>query len=520
MNRRRFIKNTASFISVPIFLNGQAIQAWGATEGFGSFNAAGRKLVLIQLDGGNDGLNTLIPLDMYDNLVKVRKSVVLNEDKILSLTDLQGLHPSLNEIKQLFEEGKMMFIQNVGYPQPNLSHFRSKEIVVSGSDSQTVVSSGWFGRYLESLHPEYPEGYPNGIVPHPLAISIGGNSSPTCQGEINNLSVVLNNLNTSYNAQSNTTNYSDTPYGRELKYVTQVMLSTEKYLKVISETAELSSSISSFWPDAGNNSLADKLKIVARLISGGLETPIYVVNLGGFDTHANQVVPGAHHTGKHADLLKTVSEATFAFQDELKLQSKEDDVLSLVYSEFGRRIASNDSDGTDHGAAFPMILMGSKVNPTVYGKNPVIPEEVEKKTNLKMETDFRSVYSSILSQWFELGETEINKILFNNYESIPILKSTVSANTNLNVSRLTKNLSVYPNPVSNYATINFDGDAGMGIIGIYSLKGEIIKILMERKINKGQQSITFSNKDIKTGQYLLVFQNNKKKATIPVTIIH
>lgn len=519
MNRRKFIKETVSFISVPLLLNGQAIHAWSANEGIDPLNPPGKVLVLIQLDGGNDGLNTLIPLDMYDNLVKVRKSVVLNEDKILPLTDLQGLHPSLNELKLLYEEEKLMFIQNVGYPQPNLSHFRSKEIVVSGSDSQSVVTSGWFGRYLGSLHPEYPENYPNHTAPHPLAISVGGSSSPTCQGELNNLSIVLKNLNTSYSSQSNPANFSNTPYGHELEYVTQVMLSTEKYLEIVAEKAELSSNISTFWPETGNNSLADKLKIVARLISGGLQTPIYVVNLGGFDTHANQVIPGAHHTGKHADLLKMVSEAVYAFQDELKLQNKEDNVLSLVYSEFGRRIASNDSDGTDHGAAFPMMLFGSKANPIVYGSNPVIPEEVEKKTNLKMETDFRRVYSSILSQWFNVDDSEINSILFNNYESIPILKSSVGIHSDISTP-INKSVSIYPNPIVDDAIISFESETGLVILHLYSLKGELISKIIERKIHQGKHTLSFSRKGINNGQFILVYQNNGNKTSLPVTIMH
>jgi len=146
MDRRKFIKNSASFVTLPLLLNGQAIQVLGANSSFSLEQTNGRALVLIQLDGGNDGLNTLIPLDMYDNLVKVRPEVVLQEDKILPLTDLQGVHPSMTGIKELYEEEKMMFIQNVGYPQPNLSHFRSKEILLSASDSKTNVESGWFGR--------------------------------------------------------------------------------------------------------------------------------------------------------------------------------------------------------------------------------------------------------------------------------------------------------------------------------------------------------------------------------------
>lgn len=518
MDRRKFLKNAASFVTLPVLLNGQIMQVLAANSGVNLNLTQGRSLVLIQLDGGNDGLNTLIPLNMYDNLVKVRPEVVLPENKILPLTDLQGVHPAMTGIKDLYDEEKMMFIQNVGYPQANLSHFRSKEIILSASDSTINIDSGWFGRYLELLHPDYPEGYPDATNPHPLAITIGGSSSPTCQGDLNNLGVVLQNLTTSYESQSNETSYPDTPYGYELEYITQVMLSTEKYLEVVSEHAELSESLSPLWPDANSNKLADKLKIVARLISGGLQTPIYIVNMGGFDTHANQVISGATHTGKHADLLKYVSDASQAFQDELRIQNKEDDVLSLIYSEFGRRVASNKSDGTDHGAAFPMMLFGSQVNPTVFGSNPVIPEEVEKKTNVDMEVDFRSVYASILHHWFNVDTGDIDSILYHEFETLPILKSlTDIANINSN-NKTIQLMPIFPNPVKNSARIQFKSQGGKISLKLYTIQGQVIKVILNNEYYKGIHNVNFSSKGLTRGNYLLVLENGLERTSQKVTV--
>jgi uncharacterized protein (DUF1501 family) len=515
MDRRKFIKNTASFATLPILLNGQAINVL-ASNGFNIEQTNGKVLILIQMDGGNDGLNTLIPLNMYNNLVKVRPEVVLPENKILPLTGLQGLHPSMSKIKELYNNEKMMFLQNVGYPQPNLSHFRSKEIMLSASASKDVVATGWFGRYLELLHPTYPNDYPNNENPHPLAISIGNSGSPTCQGNMNSLSVVLKNLKTNYESQSTDAEFPDTPYGYELEYVTQVMKSTEKYLEVVSNSASLSESISTLWPEG--NSLADKLKIVARLISGGLTTPIYIVNLGGFDTHSNQVTEGETDTGKHADLLKKISEASYAFQDELKLQNKEDDVISLVYSEFGRRIGSNKSYGTDHGAAFPMMLFGSQVNPLVYGENPVIPEEVEKKTNVPMDIDFRSVYASILHHWFNVDQTEIENILFNKFELLPILKSTATETNVLNHSKKINLSPVFPNPITNSAQIQFYTKGGEISLKLYSLEGKELKNMVSGKYPEGNQFITFNKNGLINGQYLLILQNGKERVSQKILI--
>lgn len=516
MDRRKFIKNTTAFITLPILLNGQAIQVLGANGGFNVEDTGGKVLVLIQLDGGNDGLNTLIPLDMYDNLVKVRPEVVLPENKIISLTDLQGLHPSMQEIKNMYDDEKMMFLQNVGYPTPNLSHFRSKEIVLSASSSQTVISSGWFGRYLNTLHPEYPDNYPSETNPHPIAISISSSSSPTCQGNTNNFGVVLKNLNTSYDSPSGAEEFPDTPYGFEMEYVTQIMKSTEKYLEVVSETADLSETISEHWPE--DNKLASNLKIVARLITGGLTTPVYVVNLGGFDTHANQVTTGETESGKHADLMKLVSEAVYAFQDELKLHNKEDDVISLVYSEFGRRVASNKSYGTDHGEAYPMMLFGSQVNPVVFGENPTIPASVEKKTNVPFKIDFRSVYASILNQWFRVTKTDINDLLLGEFEILPILKSAVSTGDNLNDSSKLKIMPVYPNPITNDAQIQFFTNGGRVSLKLYSLSGKELRSLVSGKFPHGNQFVTFSRKGLNAGQYLLVLQNGKERVSQTVVV--
>jgi len=515
MHRRKFIKNAASLVTPPILLNGYAINVLGSNSGFSLEQTNGRILVLIQLDGGNDGLNTLVPLNMYDNLKKVRPEIVLPENKILPLTDLQGLHPSMTEIKSLFEEEKMMFIQNIGYPTPNLSHFRSKEIVLSASDSKTIVNSGWFGRYIDTIHPNYPENYPSYENPHPLAISVGSSSSPTCQGLLNNSSVVLKNLTSNYESQSEEGEFPDTPYGNELDFVTRVMKSTEKYLEVVSETANTAQLLSEHWTD---NSLADKLKIVAQLIAGGLTTPLYVVNLGGFDTHANQVIAGETETGKHAILMKYVSESIFAFQNELKIHNKEDDVLSLVYSEFGRRIASNSSSGTDHGEAYPMILSGSLVNPLVFGDNPEIPEEVEKKTNVPMKIDFRSVYASILNQWFNLSTAEITNILLDDFEILPILKSHVSVDKIFNNSNELKIMPVFPNPVSQNATIQYYTNGGQTTLILYSIAGQKIKTLLNAKLPAGSHSLQFSRNGLVNGQYYLVLQTQSEKVSQSISI--
>ena len=518
MDRRNFIRNTASFISLPLLINGQTLQVFGAGSYFNPEITDGRILVLIQLDGGNDGLNMLIPIDKYDNLAKLRPEVLLPENKIAGITEKQGLHPAMTEIQSLYGDEKIMFIQNVGYPQPNLSHFRSKEIINSASDSKTVVSSGWLGRYIETLHPGFPADYPNTQNPHPLAITIGSTSLPTCQGEVNNMAMVLQNLQTKYDAGNNETTFPDTPYGYELAYIAGVMESTEKYLTVITETASLSESKSTFWPASGSNSLADKLKIVARLISGGLTTPVYMLNMGGYDTHSGQVTEGQTELGEHANLLKKLSVAVNAFTDELKIQQKEELVIGMVFSEFGRRIKSNSSFGTDHGEAFPIMLFGNPVNPVVLGENPDILPIMDKDANVKMKTDFRSVYASVLYHWFKLGQDEIRTILFDDFEILPILKSSVANNPEIRKKTTPEITSVYPNPIDENAEIKFFCNGGPVQIKLINTHGRQSQILFSQNIVQGSHSFTFNRKNLPAGIYFIVIRENTGQNSIPVTL--
>ena len=193
MNRRNFLRNTGTAVSLPIFLNGLPVSAIAGSPLFNSMNTdSDRVLVLIQLNGGNDGLNTLIPLDQYDNLHKHRSNVIIPSDSILDFTDTIGLHPNMAGIKSVYEEGQMGIIQSVGYPNQNRSHFRSTDIWTSASSSEEVITTGWIGRYLNSIHTDYPDAYPNDQYADPLAITMGNVVSETCQGMTANFSLTLN----------------------------------------------------------------------------------------------------------------------------------------------------------------------------------------------------------------------------------------------------------------------------------------------------------------------------------------
>ncbi|MDH3710905.1 MAG: DUF1501 domain-containing protein, partial [Cyclobacteriaceae bacterium] len=359
MKRRTFFKRSMP-LTLPLWVGGFPINVSGHSL-FDSLAATAgetdRVLVLIQLNGGNDGLNTVIPLDQYQNLSKVRTNVLIPKNQVLSLDGKLGLHPSMTGMLELSNQDKLCIVQSVGYPNPNLSHFRSTDIWTSASSAEEIVNSGWLGRYLEQKFEGFPEGYPNEEMPDPLSLTIGPIVSTTCQGPVNNMGMAITSTEAfSQLLTGGVDEAPDTPAGHELIYIRQIIQQTQVYLETIQNAASKANNLSPLYPEPGVNGLSDQLKIVAQLIAGGLKTKVYVVNIGGFDTHANQVVQGNPLQGAHANLLNRLSEAVFAFQDDLDKLGVEERVLGMTFSEFGRRIGSNSSFGTDHGAAAPQFL--------------------------------------------------------------------------------------------------------------------------------------------------------------------
>ncbi len=512
MKRRDFLRYGATLSALPVALDGYSLHAITRHLFLKPLTSVrpDRKLVLVQLNGGNDGLSTFVPLDQYDNLQKARPNIIIPENNLISFTDSIGLHPYFGKVKTMYEEEQMLIIQNVGYPQPNLSHFRSKDIVTSGSSAQEVIRSGWMGRVLNSVHPDYPTGYPNESNPHPIALTIGSTASQTCQGYTSNLSAVIKGLNTTYQAPGDPGTYPDTPHGKEMQYIAGVMERTEVYLEAIGEVASRASNLSNHYPASGNN-LANQLKIVARLIAGGLNTQIYVVSLGGWDTHADQTEEGLPEGGRHRELLTKLSDAIYAFQDDLKLLGVEDDVLSFVFTEFGRRIKSNASFGTDHGTAWPAMLFGSMVNPTIMGSNPVIPDTVGKDDNLAMQFDFRSVYGSILKKWFEADDELIQQVLSDPFETLPILRTE----TGIPVHSLDPLFELYPNPVESMVQIKLEVVQGKVTLRLFSSNGKLIKILMSRDMSIGVHALSMDFSGLEPGSYYLGMTDGTNRRSIP-----
>ena len=213
-------------------------------------------------------------------------------------------------------------------------------------------------------------------------------------------------------------NYPSTPIGEKLKYLQLMAKQSNAYGKVLKEQFKKGTEYA--FP---RSNLADQLKIVSRLISGGLQTRIYKVQIGGFDTHSAQVEPGDKTTGMHATILKEIDEAVTAFMKSLDQMGKSDRVLGMCVSEFGRTVHSNGTNGTDHGTVSPVILFGNKVDPKVVGKNPIIPDNTKYSYEMDMQYDFRQVYASVMNQWMGGSKTFTKEILFKDFEQVPIIQS-------------------------------------------------------------------------------------------------
>lgn len=428
MKRRDFLK-VSQAAAVPFLLNDFPIsvsQTNPLLQMIAQNTAAnGRVLVIIQLSGGNDGLNTVIPVNQYSALSNARANVLIPQASVLALNGQPstGFHPSMTEMKNMYNNQLLNIVQAVSYPNPNFSHFRATDIWFTGSQSDQYLQTGWLGRYLNSEFPGYPVGYPTTDMPDPLSIQIGSQASIMTQGPVTNMCMTLTDPNYFYNLVNGITDPAPpTPYGHELTYIRLVKQQTNAYTTRV-KNAYTASATQGTYP--ANNWLGEQLKIVARLIKGGLKTPIYVVNHPeGFDSHSNQVDPSDKTKGVHADNLRILSKAVDAFQNDLKLMAVDNRVVTASFTEFGRRIKSNNSTGTDHGTGTPMFFFGPAVNPTIVGTNPQIPLNATTDDNVTMQHDFRAVYYTILKEWFQLTPAQLTSVLFTTYPIVPIFRAS------------------------------------------------------------------------------------------------
>jgi uncharacterized protein (DUF1501 family) len=512
ISRRDFIKSTAMF-SIPFTLGGFPL--FGLSSKTLSNTDNDKILVLIQLQGGNDGLSTIFHAPQYGNLSAVRNNIIIPESAILNFHNDYGFHSAMQGMKDVWNTEKLGIVQNVGYPNQNRSHFRSTDIWNTGSSAEDFDTKGWIGKFYDLDYSDYPNGYPNATNPHPFALTMGKIVSETCQGVNANYSLsLLDPFNPGTALVSAGGDIPANCYGDSLSFVNDTVTQTNAYASVISTAANAGNNLSPKWSSL-TTELSKKLKNVARLIAGGLKTKIYIVQLGGFDTHDNQVVAGATTTGIHGNLLKELSDAVCAFQDDLTLLNVDDKVVGMTYSEFGRRIRSNAALGTDHGTAAPLFLFGSCIQQQILGDHPVIDTQVGIDEGVPMQYDFRDIYGTILQDWLGLQASEVSGVLHPNVQSLPLFKpGCIQTTSTTQVNQLADfQINLYPNPAAHFLRVECGTIQKPMKLSVFDARGALIHTLVTEKNANNNQFIELNVADYAHGSYFVHIECNGIRKT-------
>ncbi len=414
LGRRSFLRNFGLAGTAGLLLNKLPVSALSASSLAQALSAVNndRILVMIRLKGGNDGLNTIIPIHDFGTYQAARPNIFIPQANTWSLNGAVAANNSLSALQPLWNEGMMKVVNNVGYPNQNLSHFRSSDIWASSSDAEQFVTSGWLGRMLENDFPDFLVNPPQ----DPPAIQIGGTSNLVFNNSDNfNYAISTENPSQLYEIARTGQLYDvlDVPectFGEQLSYLRAVANTTFRYAGVLAAAFDAGQNSVEY----SNDRLGDQLALIARLIRGGLNTRLYMVELDGFDTHANQ-------PDWHAYLLQSLATNTAAFFQDLSAGGHAERTLAMTFSEFGRRIEQNGSTGTDHGAAAPLMVFGQGLDGNgVLGGLPNL-QQVDAADNMIHQVDFRSVYATILHYWLCLDSDYVDSLLGGSFDRLEAL---------------------------------------------------------------------------------------------------
>lgn len=445
-----------------------------------------RKLVLIRLKGGNDGLNTFIPLYAFDSYREARPTLAHDANSLINLTDNFAMPSAMQALTNMWDAGKMRVVNSVGYPNHNLSHFTGADIMASGSSDPGTNTDGWLARYYTDQNPDYIEN-PGTFPP---AIKIGGpssilfNDADSVDISANFASAEqLNDLAQTGTVFNNQLAPDDCYYGEQVLFLRTIANAASIYSNAIFEAYNNAITEAEY-----GSSLGDQLKLVARLIKGGLPTQFYLVTLDGFDTHVSQ-----NTAGDHLGLLTDLSMAVNAFYEDLANGGVDGDVLSMTYSEFGRRVEENGFSGTDHGTALPIMFFGPALEGAgFHGLAPDL-SDLDETGNLRFGTDFRAIYATILQEWLCLAPDVVDEILGGSYQRL------TDIGISCNVTSIIEPVQ-HRKPLHRLATLG-NGQyqillelpqAGRIKIELLTIAGQQIQVVADRYFHKGSYRIPFS----------------------------
>lgn len=509
-NRRDFLRMTGlSAVGTPLLLGAQPITALGASPLLGSLanaDCGDRILVLIRLKGGNDGLNMIIPRG-NDEYYNIRPGLAITENNLWGLSDEYGMPNSMEVLRPFWEEGKMRVVHNVGYPEANYSHFRSSDIWASASDSETIDSTGWIGRWLERELQAFDDAPPS--IPPALQIGVQTNMIFRAVGGSKALSI--SNPQEFYQIALNGSLYDTTSLGggaadQELSFVRTMANRAFRYSESIRDAYNgVNNQVS--YP---GNDLAEEMAIIARLIKGKLGAKVYMVTIDGFDTHAGQITD-------HRILLNEVATAIQAFFQDLEASGHDQNVLAMTFSEFGRTIFENGSQGTDHGTGAPMLLFGKDIGQGFHGTAPDLVN-VDMYGDPEFSVDFRQAYATVLQNWMCVHPEVVDHILGEAFPRVGgLLPASGPVLGNQDAGAL---LGHNPDPKDSSKIQLKYGLKSRGVYRLLILKpsGQIVRVLETGFKEKGSYSFSFrpSAYFLPAGQYLYRLETGGRQYSRPI----
>ncbi|MBX7221640.1 MAG: DUF1501 domain-containing protein [Blastocatellia bacterium] len=405
-SRRDFLKKSFGFVTAGVVLPHLGLSLFGQEAPIFAPDPNNRKIFLvIQFAGANDGLNTVIPYTDPAYLRARPNLGLTDKDGIIPISDKYALHPQLDEVKKLFDEKKVAIVHGVGYPSPNLSHFRSQDIWHTANPTD-ISGEGWLGKYVELAY-----GRQVGLG----AVSVGSDLPKTLLSDTAVIPAITSFQRYSYQTdskytadginQQTTFTSTNSASGRTAGSLAAAIAATGT--DAVSGAKTLQTDIAQYKSSVTypNNKLAAAMKMLAQVVTTSTTTQILYASLGGFDTHSNQYAD-TKTTGDHANLLKAFSEAVDAFYRDMAEHGLADKVVMMQWSEFGRRVNENGSKGCDHGTAAPMFIIGNPIKGGIYGDQPSLTD-LDSAGNMKFKVDFRSVYGTILDKWLGVPSAQV-----------------------------------------------------------------------------------------------------------------
>lgn len=508
MQRRNFLKILSAAGITPFTVNGFSMRPFSNSR-IGRIlstcdGVEDRVLILIQLKGGNDGVNTLIPINQYDTYADLRPTIkipdtgpekYINLDNTLPLQDTIGIHPILTSFKQMYDQGWMRVVQGVGYENINGSHFKGTDLWLTGGDGTPEnfnIRSGWMGRALQAMYPDImgapippDDVYPLGIQigdPNP---SLGFHTETEHQNSINLYGQDPEGFYSLVQTIGGApiVNVPDSEYGDELRYIMGVEKAVDEYSVYITQAFNAGENSATTYPQTG---LAWQLKTIARLIKGGCKTKIYLCSMGGFDTHGTQVEPeGTVLQGRHAELLKTLGDAVNSFLKDLQIMGLDEQVMGCTFSEFGRCAKENGSAGTDHGTLAPMFIFGKTVNGGVSGTNVNLSSLTPDNQLQNMQFDYRQVFTTLLQDWLGASNDVLTTTMFEGYTKMPLVESAFVVSPDCYIGSTVsvwdipgerQSLTLSPNPATTRVEVAFRSErAFQAQMTLHSLGGALLK---------------------------------------------